>query len=177
MLQKMKFELTPFRGNDALASMEGSLDITSGLVDINFQLSGRLRGLVWPEKGISPQREHGLWEHTCFEFFIGSVASTGYHEVNLSPSGNWNCFSFTDVRSGMKESETLTLRTLESTKTDQNANLHATLDFKRMRPDSLRIGVSAVIEMKSRLHYYALSHGESPDFHAREHHVLIHQES
>jgi hypothetical protein len=173
----MKFKLSPFRSNAEVISLTGEMNISKGMIDIEFLISGKLRGLSWPDNGTEPQREHGLWEHTCFEFFIGSVASTSYHEVNLSPSGNWNCFSFTDVREGMKESETLTLRTFDSHKSDQNANLRATLDFKRLRPDSLRIGISAVIEMNTRLHYYALSHGETPDFHARQHHALMHPES
>jgi hypothetical protein len=180
MLQILDFELYPFRTNPLISSLQGNLSIARGLVNINFELTGKLDGLQWPELASTSAREYGLWEHTCLEFFIGSVSSTSYHEVNLSPSGNWNCFSFTDVREGMMVSEKLTLRSLETKKTRTNANLSATLDLKQLRKDSLRIGISAVIEIDSKLHYYALTHGEphgeSPDFHGRAHHTIIYPE-
>ncbi len=176
MLQKMDFELVPFRNNDKIISLMGKLDFSDGVVSVSYELTGNLEGLNWPESGPGQSRAYGLWEHTCLELFIGSVACDGYHEVNLSPAGNWNCFSFTDVRVGMKESDTLTLISLESMETNKVARLSAVLDFKRRLPDSLQIGLSAVIEMGSNLHYYALSHGSVPDFHAREHHTLRHPE-
>src|SRR5579863_1688290 len=39
-------------------------------------------------------RTDKLWAHTCFEAFIGLPESSGYLELNFSPSGQWAAYRF-----------------------------------------------------------------------------------
>jgi hypothetical protein len=39
-----------------------------------------------------------LWQHTCFEAFLRCEDEPAYHEINLSPSGEWAMYSFRRYR-------------------------------------------------------------------------------
>jgi hypothetical protein len=67
---------------------------------LRFHLSGAIDEILIPSAE-SPQRTDGLWQHTCFEAFIGEAHGTAYHELNLSPSTEWAAYRFDGYRSGM----------------------------------------------------------------------------
>jgi hypothetical protein len=45
-----------------------------------------------------PEPADGLWEHSCFEAFVGVLGEAGYHEFNFSPSGQWAAYAFSGYR-------------------------------------------------------------------------------
>jgi hypothetical protein len=177
------FEIIPFQDNNLIESIRGEFEICKQQIEINFQLDGRINKVCWPEKDELPGRQFGLWEHTCLEFFIGPATSSDYWEFNLSPNGNWNCFSFSDLRTDMQESEALVLSSVacevEENTATCTALVHCNGLVQKMVLSGIRIGISAVIEHTSGFFYYALAHcsnGEEerrPDFHARENHLLL----
>lgn len=57
--------------------------------------------ILWPSQ--AQGRTDGLWQHTCFEAFVGSTASAAYAEFNLAPSGAWAAYAFDDYRAGMRD--------------------------------------------------------------------------
>ena len=71
-------------------------------------LRGKLAELVIPGPAARPARRHGLWEETCFEFFLGVKDAPGYWEFNLSPAGHWNVYRFAGYRQGMAEEKAFT---------------------------------------------------------------------
>ncbi len=72
-------------------------------LDMRFTLSGELSGLTIAEPAPRPERQSGLWNATCFEFFLTRAGMPGYWEFNLSPAGHWNVFRFSGYRQGMQE--------------------------------------------------------------------------
>jgi hypothetical protein len=52
---------------------------------------------------VQPQRQDGLWQHTCFELFVRDCGSEAYLEFNLSPSGCWAAYVFDAYRAGQRE--------------------------------------------------------------------------
>jgi hypothetical protein len=173
------FEIIPFRDNNLIESIRGKFETCEKQIIISYQVIGKISEVCWPQKTASPTRQFGLWEHTCLEFFIGPATSHNYWEFNLSPSGNWNCFSLSDVRTDMQESETLVLSSVECEIKQDVATCTALIHCDDMVLSDIRIGISAVIEHTSGFFYYALAHysnGEKarrPDFHARENHLLL----
>jgi hypothetical protein len=173
------FEIIPFQDNNLIESIRGKFETCEKQIIISYQVIGKISEVCWPEKTASPTRQFGLWEHTCLEFFIGAAASPNYWEFNLSPGGNWNCFSLSDVRTDMQESETLVLSSVECEIKEDVATCTALIHCDDMVLSDIRIGISAVIEHTSGFFYYALAHcanGEKarrPDFHARENHLLL----
>ncbi len=116
-----------------------------------------------------PARADRLWEHTCFEAFVGVPHSTAYHEFNFAPSGGWAAYAFTGCREGMRPLPAVTPPVV--TAVAAGDELRVTADVPAaLLPDAgvLRLALSAVIEdMAGRRHYWALHHpAPQPDFHA-----------
>lgn len=126
------------------------------LLNVIFSFEGKVR--VPPPA--PPRFVDGLWQHTCFEVFAARPGMPGYHEFNLSPSGEYAVYSFTGYRAGMTQ-----LKLVPSIFFQGN-RLEARIPLK----SPLLLGLSAVIEEKSgRKSYWALKHAPGrPDFHHPE---------
>jgi hypothetical protein len=134
-----------------------------------YRLLGDPQAILWPPPQ-ARQRTEGLWRHTCFEAFL--QAPTGeYWEYNLAPSGAWAAYEFTGYRAGMKPLAQQTAPQIRCEADADSFELAASLDLRwlagRHSPVALRLGLSAVIEDRTRvLSYFALKHpAEKPDFH------------
>ncbi len=139
-------------------------------VTLGYIIRGDMARLLIPLPR-QPCRIDGLWQHTCFEAFIGFKDSPVYFEFNFSPSGEWAAYAFRTYRDGgpiendeldpkivvRKESETLELRAM--IRLDRLPAIQPTA--------TLRVALSAVIEdINGRLSYWALNHpAGKPDFH------------
>ncbi|MBD3649272.1 MAG: hypothetical protein HUJ31_17895 [Pseudomonadales bacterium] len=168
----MNFTLLPFRDSDLIDRFEGHISVTREKIFCHYRMFGNISRIRWPEAAANLQREYELWTTTCFEFFLGPVDNTTYLEFNLSPGGNWNSFLFSDIRTGMAETDILTLSSVKVDSPDATERqIAAFIDFHSSPSfnGQLCIGVSAVIEdVDGDFHYYALKHpGPRPDFHDR----------
>src|SRR4051794_34232739 len=67
---------------------------------LTFRLDGAIDRLLIPAPAV-PDRTDGLWQHTCFEAFLTAGEGEAYHEINLSPSGQWAAYRFDSWRAGM----------------------------------------------------------------------------
>ena len=121
--------------------------------------------ILWPAP--AQGRTDGLWEHTCFEAFIGSTSNPAYAEFNLAPSGAWAAYAFDDYRAGMRDL---------SLNSDPHINVAdglwtATLDLTGIEallgPAPWRLAITAVIEATDGARsYWSLAHpADRPDFH------------
>jgi len=119
----------------------------------------------------TPCRTARLWEHSCFEAFVGELGKPEYYEFNFSPSREWAAYCFYDYRDGGPidddglEPKIAVRREAETLEIDAVMRLDRLLTIAQGA--SLRIGLSAVIEdSDSRLSYWALKHPPGkPDFH------------
>ena len=128
--------------------------------------------IVWPDF-VKLSRKNELWKSTCFELFSGRPDEANYLEVNLGPSGAWNCYSFTSYRTGMQESDAIAPVSMLSD--PMSKTLEVTLRcMPPFESGKYALGISAVIELApGDTEFHALAHGAKPDFHDREHHALI----
>lgn len=129
-----------------------------------------------------------LWQNTCCELFVSSADDSGYLELNLSPSGDWNCFEFDDYRTGMRESSDFTpsaTGTVSTSPATRGIDVVFELNSGRlMSAPVLKAGVAVVIRTQHGtldrqqpgadepgepdLYYYSLQPSTlKPDFHAR----------
>ena len=119
-----------------------------------------------------------LWQHTCFELFIGAKNDAEYYEFNFSPSGEWAVHEFRDYRNGGP----INLDGLDPKITVQRAaesfELSAVVRLDRLpgiQTDVyLWLGLSAVIEaLDGSISYWALKHpAGKPDFHHSDNFTL-----
>ena len=172
----MQFVLVPFKENNFIEQLAGEFELRGERISCTWRLTGNLDRIHWPGPCEKPQRKMSLWEHTCFEFFIGTMDSGGYYEFNQSPAGHWNSFSFSGVRTDMAETEALRgIRCVTEMPDRSSASVTAEVGFQAPSTGPYRVGVSAVIEeVSGRYHYFALAHSHGrADFHHRDNHSLV----
>jgi hypothetical protein len=167
-------QLQPFSGKnnteDCLFNV--MLSKVGTVLQVVFEIDTQLRELRIPVFDPSKiQRKERLWEHTCFEIFIGKSDERNYWEFNLSPSGDWNVYSFSGYREGMKPESCFDKLPIKvKTLSWHEFRLETTIDLRFFVDFSdVDVGLSAVLEWKDGVKsYWAVSHqGECPDFHAR----------
>ena len=190
----MHIDLAPFSPCPAVQHLGYELLLeSSSSLRLIVQLEGSLAATL-PITNRVGQRQFGLWQHHCFELFIGELESNAYWELNLAPNGNWNCFEFSDYRKDQRESEAYSLAGLQAVRSAQSYRLEANIDIKPILKKkglekmglearglekmglekgslALSLGASAVIATATQLNYFSIRHGATPDFHHRDHHM------
>jgi hypothetical protein len=159
----MKYLLTEF-GKVGQINAEVSFEENT----LTLRYSDLPSGISWPVFR-EIRRADNLWESTCFECFLGRADESAYIEINLSPNGAWNCYAFDDYRTGMQSSDVAILQSLSSDDHELTACLEV---YGGFFGGTLTLGLSAVID-SGVLSYYAITHGDRPDFHDRSCHLSI----
>ena len=168
------FSLQPFSPiNPALNfKVTGHIARHAHQLAVRYDLQGPLTELVIPAPADLPSRRHGLWEETCFEFFLGVKDSPRYWEFNLSPAGPWNVYRFDGYRQGMVEETAFTSLPWRVRRRPDSLRLALELDVGRIvaADQPLSVGIAAVIKLAGGgLTYWALIHpGPQADFHRRD---------
>lgn len=146
-----------------------------GGLRLAYCLRGDMARLLIPAPE-TPDAADGLWEHTCFEAFVGVAGETAYHEFNFSPSGQWAAYAFSGYRERDTTRALCTPPQIRATLTAGRLELEAVLAHECLPPTSgnatLQIALSAVVEAIDTIDgshsYWALHHpGALPDFHHR----------
>lgn len=169
-----KFFLRPFSpiGPPPHFTITASLARRAHELAIGYELTGQLGKLVIPGPAELPSRRHGLWEETCFEFFLGIKDSPRYWEFNLSPAGPWNVYRFAGYRQGMVEETAFAALPLRLRRRPDSLRLDLEVGLDRIvgADQPLEVGIAAVIKLAGGGQtYWALTHpGPQADFHRRD---------
>jgi hypothetical protein len=135
-----------------------------------YELTGQTADLRIPPPA-PPGPADGLWKHTCFEAFVSLGEGRGYLEFNLSPSGQWAAYRFSDYRADMAPMAELPPPAISLASRADGLVLKTELDLSAVTdlpPDApWRLGLAAVTEdAQGRIGYWALAHPPGkPDFH------------
>jgi hypothetical protein len=166
---RQQLRLHPDSHSVAVASIDVEIARPrAGSLTVAYIVTGQMSSIRMPPAAASA-RGNGLWRHTCCEAFI--CASTGYYELNFSPSGQWAAYGFSSYRSGMRIADEISGVPIEMRSSAGGFALQASLDLDRLpgmpRGLSWRLGLSAVIEdTDGGMSYWALAHPPgAPDFH------------
>lgn len=138
---------------------------------LQYRLDADLRGLRLPARA-EPGPRDGLWQHTCFELFVGLQGDPAYREFNFSPSGQWAAYHFSQPRERDLATEAPVEPELNLQTHPDGLSLGVWLPRSALPASDAtwELGLSAVIESTDgMLSYWALHHpGECPDFHHRD---------
>lgn len=160
-------------------SVEAATNLPGGGWCLRYELRGDLAALLIPEP-VTPGPADGLWQHTCFEAFVGPSGSPAYQEFNFSPSGQWASYLFSAERARDTVSESAQAETSNSQPSvawhcfPDAFVLEACIPVAALRStgsrETLDVGLTAVIESGDHeLTYWALRHPcANPDFHNRQ---------
>ena len=136
---------------------------------LSYIVTGKVSDVRLPPV-TSAARSDELWQHTCFEAFVGAPSATEYYEFNFAPSTQWAAYRFTSYRTGMSVAAEIAAIPIETDSKPDRYTLQAALPLDRLclpRNAIWRLGLSALIEDSSgRKSYWALAHPPGkPDFH------------
>ncbi len=158
------------------------IGINRDTLSLRYALKGDLSRLQIPELQW-PRRADRLWEHTCFEAFLGVAGHSEYYEFNFSPSGQWAAYAFRAYRIGGPIDDDDLDPKIAVVKGAAKLELSAALPLGSLPSlksgGPLRLGLAAVIEdSDGGLSYWALKHPPGkPDFHHTDNFVLEIQSS
>ena len=142
----------------------------AGSLALCYFVTGRISDLRMPSV-TTGGRTDGLWQHTCFEAFVGTSTGAGYYEFNFAPSTQWAAYRFSGYRSGMHVATEMPAPWIEVRSSREYYTLQASLELDQLsmlpRDAGWRLGLSALIEETSgHKSYWALAHPPGkPDFH------------
>ncbi|MBM4263444.1 MAG: DOMON-like domain-containing protein [Deltaproteobacteria bacterium] len=142
-----------------------------------YRLDGNLALLRLP-KLAAPVHADGLWQHTCFEAFVGVRGSAAYYEFNFSPSRQWAVYEFRSYRDGVPLRASDWAPELSVRYAGNCLELEAVVPLEPLAwitaGARLHVGLTAVIEGgDGELSYWALKHpADKPDFHHPESFLL-----
>lgn len=134
-----------------------------GALRLAYTLNGAIAALRIPAPAV-PERADGLWRHTCCEAFVMADGGPGYREFNLSPSGRWAAYAFTNYRAGGGD---LAMPAPAIACCHDAGTLVLRARLAALPAGALRLGLAVVVEdAAGRIGYWALRHPPGkPDFH------------
>lgn len=173
-MTKHSFALLPFPDpHTPKIGITGSISRERNLLTVQYDLTGELDAVFFPEPVSTPARREELWLSTCFEFFLAISGQPQYWEFNLSPSGEWNAFRMDAYRRVGFRPETLIQEVRFHFQRDPDrARLDAAVDLRAMLDPKLDLqaGIASVIQTREGHEtFWALVHPNlEADFHLRE---------
>jgi len=173
-MSRRNFSLQPFSpiGPPLTIKITGHITRRPRQLAIRYDLRGDLAEVMIPAPADIATRRHGLWEETCFEFFLGVKEAPQYWEFNLSPAGHWNVYRFTGYRQGMAEETALSSLPMSVRRASNSLRLALEVEVERIvsADQPLMVGITAVVKLAGGgLTYWALIHpGPRADFHRRD---------
>lgn len=156
-----------------MAAISVEVSATSAGVSLAYRLRGDLAQLRIPAS-LPTGSSDGLWQHTCFEAFVGIAGARAYREFNFSPSGQWAAYAFADYRQRDGAAGAIVAPQIAVRRFAGRLELDALLDAASLPLDALattlELGLSTVVEAADgRRSYWALAHpAAAPDFHHRD---------
>ena len=162
---QMRFPLIEFNNHEVVTA---DIELNANNLRLRYSIAST-RGLVWPEF-CALERKDRLWESTCLELFLSSPDDPSYFEINFSPSGAWNSYSFSGYREGMQPKPDIELHEF---RVDRPGSIIASFLIGKVSGAALLGPATILANIDGRLRYFATKHGETPDFHDRKHHVLV----
>jgi len=157
----MNIKLAPY--TPSIFEITGQLKKNKDELILHFLLKGKLSELIIPPLNSSQLFKDGLWEHTCFEFFIKDLNEKSYTEFNFSPTGDYAIYKFSDYRQRNEKMKCDFIPQIKASQKENELSLNVCLPTL-----SGQIALSAILENKNNeKEYFALIHPDKkPDFHS-----------
>jgi hypothetical protein len=151
--------------------VQATLERKDSVISIRYEIRGNVASLQIPSSKQTPERLDGLWNHTCCEAFISKDGHNAYKELNFSPSGDWNVYSFTNYQEGHQLDSDLKILSQQFIVDTNKLSLVVAIDVgQELERAQLNVGITTVLQLKDNsITYWAVSHeAERPDFHVRK---------
>lgn len=165
----LNFALRPFSKTHHDLAITGEVAAHGRRLNVSWHLHDP-QNVVRHPGGTTAEREIGLWNHTCFEIFVGSSLRADYLEFNFASNHHWNAFYFEAPGDALVEYtpiHQIQINTIDATLGVGIPLMPFPSEF--WHEGQMKVGISSVLELvDGTLQYWALSHPETkPNFHNR----------
>jgi hypothetical protein len=139
-----------------------------GMLVVAYSLRGALDQV---RIGSDTAAGEALWQHTCFELFLGATNDAEYYEFNFAPSGAWALLGFRGYRDGAPMHPEGLGPKISTRREGEELTLEAEIPLACLPGFQsglqLSVGISAVVEeINGALSFWAIKHPPGrPDFH------------
>ncbi|WLF82896.1 DOMON-like domain-containing protein [Moraxella sp. ZY210820] len=166
------YQLEAFNRVDDISIIGAVEQLNATQIQVAFWVTDPNQCIIYPKLLSQAERHDYLWQHTCFELFLGIQQQDVYREINLAPSGAWQAYAFEEYRypECMPPAYAQDIQLIQLQRTKYGIN--ATLDIKhwlhqqQVKMAQVYLGLTAVVETANQHHYFALQHsGQQADFH------------
>jgi len=169
-------QLVPFDPKQTSSfKIEASAELKGGVLHLTYKvhdLKREVQGLVWESGGAPGERQDALWQSTCFESFVSMVARN-YLELNISPIGNWNAYTFSDHRTPQPPTPEAGVKLVGFKRAVDGDTLTSIAQFSGNFQAEHLLSLCCVIKTKSQTLFFANVHAyKKPDFHQRDARVI-----
>ena len=167
------YELNAFNRRFQSISLVGAIEQQGAHgLHVGFWLRDPNQFMQWPELVHGNPRQDFLWQHTCYEIFIGVHGEDFYREINLSPSQAWQAYQFEEYRypedMPPQAATDIELNQLKRTHYGLSVNLDLS-EFMlkhKLKWSDMFLSLSAVLKTSQGDQYYAMQHSSpAADFH------------
>lgn len=162
-------KLRPFASTNIESVEADIILLPNQIVELKFNFPA---GTTQAQPSSQPQRRNELWKSTCFEAFIQPKGAKTYWEINLSPEGHWNVYSFDDYRTPSPPKEASKWKLVEFQLKNSSLLGRFRADFGTAK--KFQAGLCCIIDMpKGEKTYWAIQHSkDKPDYHNNKNFIL-----
>jgi hypothetical protein len=139
-------------------------------LSLTYRIVGAVDAIAWPEPAPHEFADL-LWQHTCFEVFVGAEGEAWYREFNLSPSSRFAAYAFDGHRTGMRRADDAVVVEQHFSRSAACAEMRAVVRLDGLADAACwEVGLTTVIEERSGTKsFWALAHPDgAADFHDRD---------
>jgi hypothetical protein len=167
-MKKETFILKNHNNQQKEIEINATLEIKEKNIRTHFEITGEIENYLFDEQE-TEKREDELWKRTCFELFIANNKSSQYYELNLSPSTEWNFYTFDDYKKNMREERSISLPSISFHHNKESYSISVIFDLKKELLDSISFNLAVILLDKNNIrHFYSINRKDGQvDFHDR----------
>ena len=169
-MKKQTFILKNHHQEKREIKVQAKLEIEKKTIKLEFNIVGERKNYIFPSIS-PPKRAKELWKATCFELFFTSKNQKGYYEINISPSKQWNIYTFKGYRDFVTETEIASnpIITMSQQKDEYTLLFESTLDEVGLTENLVFNLAVILLDSNNIRHFYAINRTlGAVDFHNRE---------
>lgn len=141
--------------------------IKKSQLNLIYEIRGPIRELYPEFPPVEFKEGKDLWKKTCFEAFFFEEEKVSYTELNFNANGEYSFLHFSNYRNLRSFAEPY--RCLSIHLDFEEKNLRAETVIQVPRGLKLLISPTALlVPANKETLYFALQHGEKPDFHSKK---------
>ena len=158
--------------------IKATLEIKEKKLKGNFEITGEIENYLFDNQQ-KQSRKNELWKRTCFELFIAKQNDFHYYELNMSPSTEWNFYSFLDYKQEMIEEKSISEPSIQISQTPKGYLFSFNFElYTNVLEDNFMFNLAVILlDTKGVRHFYSIHRRrEKVDFHDKVYWSLKHLE-